>query len=286
MNHIQIKEGHTLDPMLKGLINRLSMDKPGWVFSAMSAADNDTHTYPVHRMEDSPQGKYVRMVRVKEDSQIIGTLAVDRESWGRFRNAGTPQIYIIKSWRIKKQRGSDSTRKTTKLDVAVREAKRNFALKSYREVFDGVDEHMEHNFLQATRGLIGAYERAASAVNFGHWATFAHAMVTGTAVPQLLDTEVRNLVLSTKMATHRAEAALGGHMLALNQAKRMRTVAEHEGVFLISDDNESLLALPFEMLPVSLQERIGVLQLVQDEELVIDVGFRRSAGQYYVVFDA
>jgi hypothetical protein len=66
----------------------------------------------------------------------------------------------------------------------------------------------------------------------------------------------------------------------------MRTVAEHEGVFLIPDENETLLPLPFEQLPVSLQERIGVLQLVQDEEIVLDVGFRRSAGQYYVVFDA
>jgi hypothetical protein len=286
MNHIQIKEDHTLDPMLKGLINKLSMDKPGWVFSAMTLGDSDTHPYPAHRMEDSPQGKYVRMVRVKEDGQIIGTLAVDRESWGRFRNAGTPHIYIIKSWRIKKQRGSDSTKKTTKLDVAVREAKRNFALKSYREVFDGVHEHMEHNFLQAARGLTGAYERTASHINVGNWATFVHGMLTNTVVPPLLDTEVRNLVLSDKMATHRAEAALGKHMLALNQAKRMRTVAEHEGVFLIPDENETLLPLPFEQLPVSLQERIGVLQLVQDEEIVLDVGFRRSAGQYYVVFDA
>lgn len=286
MNHIQIKEDHILDPMLKGLINKLSMDKPGWVFSAMTLGDSDTHTYPVQRIEGSLQGKYVRMVRVKEDGQVIGTLAVDRESWGRFRNAGTPHIYIIKSWRIKKQRGSDSTKKTTKLDVAVREAKRNFALKSYREVFNGVHEYMEHNFLQAARGLTGAYERAASAINMGNWATFAHAMVTGAAPPPVLDAEVRNLVLSDKMATHRAEAALGKHMLALNQAKRMRTVAEHEGVFLISDENETLLALPFEQLPVSLQERIGVLQLVQDDEVVLDIGFRRMAGQYYVVFDA
>lgn len=132
MNHIRVPEGYEIDPMLMELVNKLSMEKPDWVFDCMYSASYlnvNTYNVAVKRYFNVEEDKsYLRKVVVKDrENQTLGTLKVDRETWGRFANSGKPHIFIVESWRINKERGNRHQTKTTNIDSAVREA-RNISL--------------------------------------------------------------------------------------------------------------------------------------------------------------
>ena len=73
-------------------------------------------------------------------------------------------------------------------------------------------------------------------------------------------------------------------MEATNSSNLMTTVCMHNGLYLYRDkQSDNLAAMEFDQLSEAWQNRLAVLQLMQDEEIVRDVGYRYNDTNFYIV---
>lgn len=290
MNHIRVPESHEIDPMLMELVNKLSMEKPDWVFDCMySASYLNVNTYNVavkrsFNVEDDKS--YLRKVTVKDrENQTLGTLKVDRETWGRFANSGKPHIFIVESWRINKERGNRHQTKTTNIDSAVREAKKHFFAKTRKELLTDVTSEVKRGFNDAVYSLSRTFTRMCHEVDSVTWAHTVLNMRNNLPLDPVEERRVNDLLMHEKFDSNRRDYLLSEAMQKHNTNNNMIVVAEQDGQFMSWGDTSEgfVVTLSFDELPTKIQERIGVLQLMENNEIVLDVGYRLDQGSYYVV---
>lgn len=290
MNHIRVPEGYEIDPMLLELVNKLSMEKPDWVFDCMySNMYLTTHTYdaPVKApLEKKDSNNYLRKVVVKDrENQTLGTLKVDRENWGRFANSGKPHIFIVESWRINKERGNRHQTKTTNIDSAVREAKKHFFAKTRKELLTDVTSEVKRGFNDAVYSLSRTFTRMCHEVDSVTWAHTVLNMRNNLPPDPVEERKVNDLLTHEKFDSNRRDYLLSEAMQKHNAGGNMIVVAEQDGQFMSWGDTSEgfVVTLSFDELPPKIQERVGVLQLMENNEIVLDVGYRLDQGSYYVV---
>lgn len=289
MNPIRVPEGYELDPMLMELVTKLSMEKPDWVFDAMfsqSYLNINTYNVPVKRPFNVEESKsYLRKVVVKDsENQQLGTLKVERENWGRFANSGKPHIFIVESWRINKERGNRNQTKTSKVESAVREAKKHFAAKSRKELLTEATVDIKRGFQDAVYSLSRPFQRLCHEVDSVTWAHTVLNMRNNLPLDPNEERKVQAVFSDEKFESHHRDYLLSDIMRG-HDGKNMTVVLEQDGQFMSwADTSDSyVITLPFDELPVKIQERVGVLQLMENNEVVLDVGYRLDQGKYYVV---
>ena len=290
MNHIRVPESHEIDPMLMELVNKLSMEKPDWLFDCMYSASYlnvNTCDAPVKAPLEKKDGKnYLRKVTVKDrENQTLGTLKVDRENWGRFANSGKPHIFIVESWRINKERGNRNQTKTANIDSAVREAKKHFFAKTRKELLTDVTSDVKRGFNDAVYSLSRTFTRMCNEVDGVTWAHTVMNMRNNLPLDPVENRRVNDLLMHEKFDSNRRDYLLSEAMQKLNTNNNMIVVAEQDGQFMSWGDTSEgfVVTLSFDELPTKIQERIGVLQLMENNEIVLDVGYRLDQGSYYVV---
>lgn len=290
MNHIRVPEGYEIDPMLMELVNKLSMEKPDWVFDCMYSASYlnvNTYNVAVKRYFNVEEDKsYLRKVVVKDrENQTLGTLKVDRETWGRFANSGKPHIFIVESWRINKERGNRHQTKTTNIDSAVREAKKHFFAKTRKELLTDVTSEVKRGFNDSIYSLSRTFTRMCHEVDSVTWAHTVLNMRNNLPLDPVEERKVNDLLTHEKFDSNRRDYLLSEAMQKHNTNNNMIVVAEQDGQFMSWGDTSEgfVVTLSFDELPPKIQERVGVLQLMENNEIVLDVGYRLDQGSYYVV---
>jgi len=290
VNHIRVPEGYEIDPMLMELVNKLSMEKPDWVFDCMYSASYlnvNTYNVAVKRSFNVEEDKsYLRKVVVKDrENQTLGTLKVDRETWGRFANSGKPHIFIVESWRINKERGNRHQTKTTNIDSAVREAKKHFFAKTRKELLTDVTSEVKRGFNDAVYSLSRTFTRMCHEVESVTWAHTVLNMRNNLPLDPVEERRVNDLLTHEKFDSNRRDYLLSEAMQKHNTGGNMIVVAEQDGQFMSWGDTSEgfVVTLSFDELPPKIQERVGVLQLMENNEIVLDVGYRLDQGSYYVV---
>lgn len=289
MKHIQIPETHRFDPMLMEFVTKVSMDRPNWVFKVpftpternLNSNTNGHALRPRDRTETSAgPAQYLRSLAVYQDGQRLGVVKVEQGHWGRFRGE---YFFSVNSWRIKKERGNMNETRTTKLESAVREAKKNFAAQSYREFWDETTHLISVGFGKAISMLSHAMVQQINKADLGDIALFVHDVVLGQPSADGLAQRVRDVVQVPEFAQIRANYELGRHMYEHRVNRAMSFVISHDGCFLFAEgSSDDFAACAFEQLPDAVQNRVAVLQLVDDNELVLDTGYRHKEGWYYV----
>lgn len=290
MNHIRVPEGYEIDPMLLELVNKLSMEKPDWLFDCMYGASYlnvNTYDAPVKApLEKKDSKNYLRKVTVKDrENQTLGTLKVEREHYGRFANSGKPHIFIVESWRINKERGNRHQTKTTNIDSAVREAKKHFFAKTRKELLTDVTSEVKRGFNDAVYSLSRTFTRMCNEVDGVTWAHTVMNMRNNLPLDPVEERRVNDLLMHEKFDSNRRDYLLSEAMQKHNTNNNMIVVAEQDGQFMSWGDTSEgfVVTLSFDELPTKIQERIGVLQLMENNEIVLDVGYRLDQGRYYVV---
>ena len=84
------------------------------------------------------------------------------------------------------------------------------------------------------------------------------------------------------------EKAMGEYELAtdfemLRGDNKTTIIAEKDGQYIFRDEHDVIMALEYASLPQTWQERIAVLQLMEDNELVRDVGYRYNDKHFMIV---
>lgn len=283
-------EGILLEPTLKEFVDKVALARPEWTFTFDPAKDQyHTTTRCMQNNGRAPDNtEYALRMSVTQNSRHLGVVSIQRNV---SRDPTKKWCLTVSSENVKSRRGNIT--KTTNMDTAIRNAKTYLKCPSPGKV---VYEHATDtwdNYEHALNRLEVTIDRG-------------HSMPSVAGAQILLNALVRNqtpdpiLLSQFGVAMHnpKFEEALSRYMLA----QHMRTLPQGaipiylmEGLYAFFADNELLRGprevaeksepqlVPFEALPLEWQNKLAVLQLMENGEVVKDVGYRKDADNFVIV---
>lgn len=271
-----------IDPHLKVLVDKLIMLNPKFVFAQPKESNEYEYdvTFSYGRLKEkhgAPDGcKFIRIMRVYEDNEHVGNVGVDQEG-----NSDTGFIFTISNWRIDKSRGRRNTTTTRKLDVAVRECKKTFKKRNLLELYEKGSEDAISAFNRASRDLQSPITGSKILHNETGVQLVAFCLANNQPFNNKELQDIHNKLKSNEYAK-----AVDEYLLAveLTRADKM-PVIDVGGRFsykamVEGEPDVQLVTKPYEELSQDMQDKIAVLQLMQDNEMVRNVGFRAKAGVF------
>ena len=277
------------DPMLAEMLEKLSIERPNW-FYHLPKVGRDIASSSVKNGTRSPEGmKFTRNVVVLENGSEAGRIAVERE----YRYRGDDRfVYVIASRRIDNGRRGDR-KSSSKLDVAVRNAKKHFdPIRRGEILYDAMGD--VQNALSRNIGALNAPIANGWAIRSAHVEVqnFVYAILKGIEPDPSDFTTVKECVLTPAFEDSMAKFQLGKAMakrdyrvVMLTEDGYMMWAEDHAPSCTEEAKDAKVLILPFDMLPPGIQDKLAVLQLMQDRELVLDVGFRYNENLFLIAID-
>lgn len=274
-----------VDLKLKVLIDKLVMLNPKLVF--IQPKQVSEYEYDVsfnfakakekHKAPDDC--KYIRTMSVYEDNEKVGVVGVDQDSRG---DEGF--IYTVSNWRIDKARGRRNTTTTKKIDVAMRECKKTFKKRNILELYDKGNDDATLAVNRAARDLTSPISGSQLLRNSTSVQLVAYCMANNLPFDNkdLVDTH-------GKLKSQEYGEAVDKYLLAMeiSRANKM-AVIDVGGRFAYKtmvegESDVQLVTKEYEELSQNMQDKIAVLQLMQDNEMVRNVGFRAKAGVFLII---
>jgi hypothetical protein len=274
-----------IDPHLKVLVDRLIMVNPKLVFAQpkqVSEYEYDvsfTFAKSKEKHKAPDDAKYVRTMSVYEDNEKVGVVGVDQDS-----KSDTGYIYTVSNWRIDKSRGRRNTTTSKKIDVAVRECKKTFKKRNILEVYEKGHDDAISACNRAIRDLTSPISNSQLLRNSTGIQLVAYCMANN------LPFDNKELItLHDKLKSQEYGEAVDKYLLAMeiSRANKM-AVVDVGGRFAYKamvegEPDVQLVTKEYEELHPNMQDKIAVLQLMQDNEMVRDVGFRAKAGVFLII---
>jgi hypothetical protein len=279
-----------MDPMLAELVTPLALAMPSYTFTTRTMDDTQFlhYSYPValkNRSVQAPEDKrFMRRLFVFCEDENLGELSVD----SRYsRRSSTDLVWEVKSWRIFNERGDRSTTKTTKVDVAKRAVKKYFLPKGLDEVLEN-SKGVLYNCDRALARLASDISRNTLFKNHSDVQEYVYYQLMGQEIPIQLKQRVEAKMTSDKYHKAMSEFNLAASM---DVRKDKLFVIRHKGGYLYrapvredeDEDKSSVMFQTFEELPSLWQDRLAVLQLMEDEEVVRDVGYRHNDTHFVIL---
>jgi hypothetical protein len=275
-----------IDPHLKVLVDRLIMLNPKLVFSQAKAVSEFEYDVSFNwskqkEKHSAPAGfKYVRLMSVYEDSEKVGMIGVDQES-----KSDTGFIYTVSNWRIDKSRGRRNTTTTKKIDVAVRECKKTFKKRNILELYEKGEEDAVSACNRAIRDLCNPISNSQIIRNSTGMQLVGYCLANKVPFDNKELTDIFD-----KLKSQEYGEAVDKYFLAkdIHNTLNKMAVVDVGGRFAYKtmvegEPDVQLVTKEYEELSQSMQDKIAVLQLMQDNEMVKDVGFRAKAGVFVIL---
>jgi hypothetical protein len=282
--NIRIPSDTVLDPLLVPLVDKLALDKPKWIFKAKPTNKHGRHrhTDPVFEGDKLVGNtKYTREVDVFENDEELGTLGVE---WAHRRGQSQRYVWTVESWRIDRQRGSANTKTSMKMDIIVREAKKIFKPKGLTELMATAKPRISSAWYSAVRELTAPFERLQGIKSSTDLQLYAFCLANNRGVDMDKFKHLLHQLRSPEFETMIGEYELGRRMEDHVTNDDVLDVVIHDGMFVVSEpNNDTPRRMAYEEMPTPWQERIAVLQLVSDGELVRDTGYRVNETWYRII---
>jgi hypothetical protein len=276
-----------LDPHLKPFVEKLALECPNFVLTSKGISEHFFSFRSVDGQNTPPDGKRFLQrldVRDKPTGEYLGRIGVYR----KYRSRGPDDIAMfVESWRITNERGARNTTYSTKLPSIMRTAKRALIPKGYEELLDHAKDEIEEAFLRSVRDLTSAI--ASGRLLPGSYNTtmqlYLYHSLTGAEVPPTIQfPDITPHFKTEKYKTGVEEFYLAKHMGKYHSDDRIRYVVLHNGMYVYRlKGDDAIHSNSFDDLPDWMKDHIGVLQLMEDRELVKDVGFRLSDTHFAVL---
>jgi len=282
--NIQIPDKRMLDPFLEKLVHKLALDHPQWTFSWKKANENSSR-WPLVTQKDAEGNniqapddfQYLRVIHVVEQGERLGKIWVNL----RYGRSTTP-VYCVESWRIKSSRGAQNATTTEKFDIAVRKVKKNFVRMNHDETMGKAESSIHAGIYGTLRDLREPIHRTSLVKDTVGLQKYVFCIVRGLPIPDEIRTTVETVFASEKYEEHMSRYELGNEIEAHQTADNMVYVVNQGGLYLCKAQGD-IMTLDFDSLPVAWQERIAVLQLMEDHEIVRDVGYRYNATHFFII---
>ena len=274
-----------VDPHLKVLVDRLIMLNPKLVFAQpkqVSEFEYDAsfnYSKPKEKYKAPDDCKYIRTMSVYEDNEKVGVVGVDQD--GR---SDTGYIYTVSNWRIDKSRGRRNTTTTKKIDVAVRECKKTFKKRNILELYEKGQDDATTACNRAIRDLTNPITNSQLLRNSTGIQLVAYCMANN------LPFDNKELItLHDKLKSEEYGEAVDKYLLAMEVSRANKMAVIDVGgrfaykAMVEEQPDVQLITKEYEELSQSMQDKIAVLQLMQDNEMVRNVGFRAKAGMFLIL---
>ena len=284
--------GVLLEPTLAEFVNKLALAKPEWTFTYdFAKAKYHTTSKCMQNNQLAPNdAAYAIRMDVTQNSRHLGVVSIQRNV---SRDRTKKWCLTVSSENVKLTHPRGGTTKSTNMVTAIRNAKTYLKCPSLGKV---VYEHATDTW--------DNYEHALSRLEVT--IDRGHNMPSVAGAQILLNALVRNqtpdpiLLSQFSVALHnpKFEEALSKYMLA----KHMRNLPQGaipiylmDGLYAFFTDGELLRGprevaeksepqlVPFEALPLEWQNNLAVLQLMENGEVVKDVGYRKDADHFVIV---
>jgi hypothetical protein len=283
--NIQLPAIYALDPFLAELVNKLALDMPAFTFTTKGMSKQDiNYNTSKSSIQDrtivpSEGVEFLRMVRVYKGTEHLGEISIDT----RYARSGpTEKVYCIKSWRIDNQRGNANTSTTSKLMGAVRIVKKTFIPMIAAEVIEKANTAIYSSFSGAIRDLMRPISNSTMIPSSTIVQRYIYLLLRGEEIPNEVSELMRKDFLSEKY-----EKAMLEFMLAEKMTdKQYAIVVQYSNTFLVKRfhaDSHAVEYKQFDELPEKAQSALAVLQLMEDSELVDDVGYRYNDRNFYIL---
>jgi hypothetical protein len=256
-----IKRQSTIDPFLKDLVEQLALKYPQWTFvEAGSTAMAVNKEYLAHRFD------------VKDKREVLGTIDKDYCSNGyRFR---------IDNHRIEGMRERGSGMKTIHLNKALKHVDKFFGKKNVTEKITEARRNVENVLSQVDnekgwrlRGTWGSMESQARDFVVNNYQAFIDSVVDKNIVAKQLE------VLPTQVAEYNATQHLI-NMLKNNNA----FIVFIDGVnYSVQKGKDPLEIKQSDELPDFIRRAVGLLKLVEDNQVISGVGLRVNESTFLVL---
>lgn len=282
-------EGVLLEPTFKEFIDKLALAKPEWTFTFDYAKDK--HCTVARAMQDNgiPPENSVYAVRMTatQGTRHLGFLAIQRNV---SRDYAKRWCITVSSDVIKNGRGGVT--RTTNLTTAIRNAKTFLKCPSLGKVLYEKASEAQNQYSGALYNLERAISRG-------------HLLPSWEGVQILINSFLRNQTPDPKLLSefsaavhqHNFEKALSEYMLAQHMRELPQgtiPICVIDGLYAFFSDNSLLNSrelaenaepqlVPFEALPLEWQNNLAVLQLMDDNEVVKDVGYRVDGENFVIV---
>jgi len=274
-----------IDPHLKVLVDRLIMLNPKLVFAQpkqVSEFEYDAsfnYSKPKEKYKAPDDCKYIRTMSVYEDNEKVGVVGVDQD--GR---SDTGYIYTVSNWRIDKSRGRRNTTTTKKIDVAIRECKKTFKKRNILELYEKGQDDATTACNRAIRDLTNPITNSQLLRNSTGIQLVAYCMANN------LPFDNKELItLHDKLKSEEYGEAVDKYLLAMEVSRANKMAVIDVGgrfaykAMVEEQPDVQLITKEYEELSQSMQDKIAVLQLMQDNEMVRNVGFRAKAGMFLIL---
>ena len=272
--NIQLPPNLVLDPMLAELVNKLALDMPSYTFTTKGISSEQISyatgkTAMNDRTVHAPEGfDFLKMVKVYKGPEHLGDLLLDRRY---SRRGGNDIVYCIKAWRIDNQRGNANTSVTNKITGAARLAKKHFVPQNMSEIMGKARSALSQGLYQACRELARPISHNQMGPTNLVMQMFLYQTLNGENDPSGM-AEVTKAFTSDKYHRAMSEYLLAEKM----ENKKYTVIVQHNSAFLVGPNTGEMEYKSFDELPEYMQNAVGVLQLMEDGELVDDVGYRHN----------
>jgi hypothetical protein len=283
-SNIRLPSDCVLDPLLVPLVDKLALDRPKWVFKVRSTNKHGRHrhTSPIHEGPDLPPNvKYAREVDVFENDEELGTLGAD---WSYRRSSTQRYVWYVESWRIERERGSANMQKSMKMDTIVREAKKVFKPKGLTELMATAKPKISSAWYHSVRDLTTPFDRMQGIKSNTDLQLYAFCIANNRNVNMDKFEHLLRQLRSPEYETMIANYELGRQLEEQATNNDVLDVVIHDGMFVVAEPNNDVpRRMSYEEMPIPWQERIAVLQLVTDGELVRDTGYRMNETHFRII---
>ena len=279
--NVRLPADRLIDPYLKVLVDKLALNNPKWTFTT----NKDSQSRAIGFKYDDPKGQapqgfsFTRTIIVREEGEMLGQISVDS---GYRRNSYKP-LYEIKSWRIETSRGNQNTTRTEKLDIAMRKVKKSFVRMDNTEFLTKAIDAVESNLRNALHTLRKPIVNRTLIKDNVYLQKWVYCVVRNLPVPDQINSQIKETFDSTQFEKAMGEYELATDFGMLVDNKKTMVVAEKDGRYVFRDEHDVIMTVEYSNLPQTWQERIAVLQLMQDDELVRDVGYRYNDRNFMIV---
>ena len=284
--------GIELEPTFKEFINKLALAKPEWTFIHDSVKDEHYAVSKGMQSGSQPQTgyKFATRMRVEQNGRHLGYVRIERNV---SRDYSKKWCIGVSSDNIHNQRRRGQNLKiTTNMVVALRNAKTYLVCPSLSKVVHEAVQETWNGYDSALSRLKNPIERGHYINDWGTTQVLLNAFVRG----QQPDVKMLSQ-MSAVMHTERYEETMSNYMLGIHMEKLPQGVIPiHllDGCYAFFLNGEWLRSLeeaekvepqlvPFEALPEDWQNKLAVLQLMNNGEVVKDVGYRRAAESFVIV---
>jgi hypothetical protein len=171
-----------------------------------------------------------------------------------------------------------------KMDIIVREAKKIFKPKGMTELMASAKPRIGSAWYSAVRELTVPFERLQGIKSTTDLQLYAFCLANNRGVDMDKFKHLLHQLRSPEFETMIGNYELGRQMEDHVTNDNVLDVVIHDGVFVVAEpNNDTPRRMAYEEMPTPWQERIAVLQLVSDGELVRDTGYRVNETWYRII---